>query len=77
MLQILRLKDYFLGRDKAVKLTEVRDFVEESTLKSLTINEKGRRCRSEDWRLNGEFRLTDANDCGRFVDAERKSEASG
>ena len=26
--------------------------------------------------MNVEFRLTDANDCGRFVDAERKSEAS-
>jgi hypothetical protein len=48
-------------------LTGVRDFVEESTLKL----EKWRYCQSEGWRLNGELRLTDANDCGRFVDAER------
>ena len=33
--------------------------------------QKWRCCQSEDWRLNGELRLTDANDCGGFVDAER------
>jgi len=33
--------------------------------------QKWRYCQSEDWRLNGELRLIDANDYGRFVDAER------
>ena len=33
--------------------------------------QKWRYCQSEDRRLNGELRLTNANDCGRFVDAER------